>query len=61
MSTIYVLMVVLAIGSSTSGSQHPLTGFSTQFSSQERCETARENVRQKVNRAYVVLLTCEKQ
>lgn len=59
MST-FILVMVLAIGSSSSTSQHPLAATSVEFSSKERCEAARESIRAQINKAYVVVLTCER-
>lgn len=56
----FVLVMVLAIGQSSSTSQHPLAATSVAFSSKERCEAALENIRLKINKAYVVVLTCER-
>lgn len=56
----YILVMVLAIGSSSSTSQHPLAATSVEFSSKQRCDAALENIRLKINKAYVVVLTCER-
>jgi hypothetical protein len=59
MNTIHVLYLVLAIGSSSSTSQHPLTGMTAEHRSLEACTKAAESIRTKINKAYIVLLTCE--
>ena len=56
----WILIMVIAMGN-TGNTQLPVTSTSVEFNTQQACETARENVRQKLNsKAQVILLTCEK-
>ena len=58
---IYILIMVIAMGNTGNSQLTPVTSTSVEFNTQQACEVARENVRQKLNsRAGVILLTCEK-
>lgn len=53
-SALWVLVAVLA---SQAGRT---TSFTQEFASQQTCETAKENIRQKTSDGRYLLLTCEK-
>jgi hypothetical protein len=53
MSTIYVLIAVLAFNGR-------LADISQEFISKEACEVAKESIRQKTSDGRYILLTCEK-
>ena len=56
----FILIMVFAMGN-TGNTQLPVASTTAEFNSQQACETAKENIRQKLNaRANVILLTCEK-
>lgn len=49
----WVLMAVIAFNGR-------VTSFTQEFTSQQVCETAKENIRQKLSDGRFALLTCEK-
>lgn len=60
MGGVFILFMVVSVGSFNSSTQHPVASQATEFASKPACEAAKKSIQEKLSsRANVILLTCE--